>query len=875
MFPNSARVSLFLLATFSPLALGESAFPQIPPVSTPDQVFLQLIVVPSFLEAQQILERLSKGDDFSTLAKELSIDPSAANGGFLGPMSIGSLRAELQDALRGVAPGQFSKVVQIPSGFAVLKIAEAPPGHSEASTSTAMLGLNAGSKVKLMPLVFGLIEADEAFRRYPKADGWQLDPHTTCEIRKKSLSISLTHFAKLLAPENRATIASRPSDEALELYRVLGELYSFTGDIGRAIPEFLEAYQIAQSSIPDSVPLMEESLAILYLHKAQLDNRFDREPRDRCLFPMHPSAPPEKKEDFLTAISYFLKCLERKPDDVGLKWLLNLSYMMLGQYPARVPQKYLLAPSLFESKEDVGRFVDVAPQAGLDLFELAGGLIVDDFENNGQLDVVTSSFDLCTPMHFFHNNGDGTFTDRTKEAGLSDQLASLNMFQADYNNDGCVDILMLRGAWEFPQRLSLLRNNCDGTFTDVTVESGLANIPLGTQAAVWADINNDGFLDLFVGNENGPSRLFLNKGDGTFQDISASSGLDRVAYTKAIAAGDYDGDGFVDFYVSNLGRNFLYHNNHDNTFTEVAQQLGVVGPGQSFATWFFDYDNDGLPDLFVAGFSISVDDTVRGYLGLPANGTTPRLYKNLGGGKFADVTREVGLAKSFMPMGANFGDIDNDGYLDFYLNTGSPSFGSLAPSVLFRNHDGKYFVDVTSSSGTGELHKGHAVAFADIERNGHIDLITEMGGAVPGDSHALRLFHNPGNSNNWINLKLIGVKTNRSAIGTRITLTVRNPGEPERLIYRWVNSGGSFGASPLEQHIGLGKSAVITSLQIDWPVSKTTQRFKNVAVNQFLSIKEFDTKYVKLERKPLHFVGAVHKTAQTHAAGITSLAGSR
>src|SRR5208282_3589038 len=237
--------------------------------------------------------------------------------------------------------------------------------------------------------------------------------------------------------------------------------------------------------------------------------------------------------------------------------------------------------------------------AGLRTFSTAGGVIVDDFENNGLLDVVTSGFENCGPMHYFHNNGDGTFSDRTEQAGLSGQIGSLNILQTDYNNDGCLDILLLRGAWEFPQRKSLLRNNCDGTFTDVTVASGLAKSVSSSQAAVWLDINNDGLLDLFVANEGQRAQLFLNKGDGTFEDISIGSGVSAIAFSKGVAAADYDNDGYVDLYVSNLsGGNFLYHNNHDNTFTDVAVKAGVPGAGRGFATWFFDYDNDGLPDLF-------------------------------------------------------------------------------------------------------------------------------------------------------------------------------------------------------------------------------------------------------------------------------------
>ena len=257
----------------------------------------------------------------------------------------------------------------------------------------------------------------------------------------------------------------------------------------------------------------------------------------------------------------------------------------------------------------------------------------------------------------------------------------------------------------------------------------------------------------------------------------------------------------------------------------------------------------------MTSYYVSVDESVRSYLGLPPNAETLKLYKNLGNGTFRDVTTEVGLDRVFMPMGANFGDIDNDGYLDIYLGTGNPSYASLLPNVLLHNKEGKFFTDVTASSGTGELHKGHGVAFADIDNDGDEDLLTEIGGAVLGDSHAFRLFENPGIGNDWISLHLVGSKTNRAAIGARIKVTVQNQGQPPRFIFRTVGSGGSFGASPLTQHIGLGKAARLLDLEITWPVTKTSQHFSNVAPDQFLEIKEFAKDYEKLERHAFRLGG--------------------
>jgi hypothetical protein len=571
-------------------------------------------------------------------------------------------------------------------------------------------------------------------------------------------------------------------------------------------------------------------------------------PGERCLFPIRPELAYTKGADSQKAIPHFLASLKLRPGDIETRWLLNLAYMTLGKYPVGVPKEHLLAPSHFASGEDIGRFTDVAPRVGLDkIVSEVGGLIVDDFDNDGLFDIVTSTWNFCEPMRFFHNNGDGTFSDRGAKSGLSSQLGGANIVQTDYNNDGCLDILVLRGGWETALRKSLLRNNCNGSFTDVTVEAGLGE-PTQTETAVWVDIDNDGFLDLYLGNETGPNQLFRNNGDGTFKDISRSSGADLTVLPKALVAADYDHDGYTDIFVSNFqGDSALLHNNHDGTFTDVAAQAGVLASGHGFGSWFFDYDNDGWPDLLATSYAMSIEESVRTYLGLPHNAATMKLYRNLGNGAFRDVSEETGLNKVFMPMGANFGDVDNDGYLDIRFGTGELSYASLLPNVLLHNKEGKKFVDITASSGTGELHKGHGVAFADLDNDGDEDLLEVIGGGVPGDPHAFRLFENPGHGNDWISVRLVGVKANRAGIGARVKVTVKN-GTETRAVYRTVGSGGSFGASPLEQHLGLGKSAEIVSLEIQWPGDAQPQRFAAVPKNKAIEIRQSAANYRVIER---------------------------
>ncbi|MCU1234900.1 MAG: PpiC-type peptidyl-prolyl cis-trans isomerase [Candidatus Solibacter sp.] len=833
------RVLFCLLLALAVFALGQEL--------TSTAIPLRILVLNSAEEAARVRVELEKGADFAVLAREKSVDATSLDGGLLGKVDPATLREELRTAVRGLAPSQLSPVFRMPSGFAIVKVLA--PGEFAGiaeSQRARQAALRAESNIRFTTNLVGFTEAAAALANFAKPANWNTDLKQSCAMRQQSLADLKARAKKLAAAPDDP--GHSPTDAVASRLGV-AQVFAYSGEMDQAIVQLEMALRTASARAPKLLPEVEEMVGAAYLHRAgAVNGLYQRHPGEICIFPIRPELKYPKGEDSQKAAQHFLASLKLRRADIETKWLLNLAYMTLGKYPAGVPKEHLLAPSHFASAEDIGRFTDAAPRVGFDaILSQVGGLIVDDFDNDGLFDIVTSNWDFCAPMQFFHNNGDGTFTDRGAASGLSTQTGGANILQTDYNNDGCLDILVLRGGWETEQRKSLLRNNCNGTFTDVTVEAGLAE-PTQTETAVWLDINNDGFIDLYVGNETGPNQLFLNNGNGTFKDISKASRTDLSALSKAVVTADYDHDGYADLFVSNFrGDSVLLHNNHDGTFTDVAPQAGVLASGHGFGAWFFDYDNDGWPDLMASSYAMSVEETMRTYLGMPHNSPTMKLYRNLGNGAFRDVTEETGLNKVFMPMGANFGDVDNDGYPDIRFGTGELSFASLLPNVLLHNKGGKTFVDISASSGTGELHKGHGVAFADMDNDGDEDLLEVVGGGVPGDLHAFRLFENPGHGNDWISVKLVGVKANRAAIGARIKVTVKN-GTETRAVFRTVGSGGSFGASPLEQHLGLGKSAEIVGLEIQWPGDAQPQRFASVPKNRAIEIKQAATEYRVIER---------------------------
>jgi hypothetical protein len=620
---------------------------------------------------------------------------------------------------------------------------------------------------------------------------------------------------------------------------------------------------IRQAMVDSKVPVTEQRepewltfQAICYLRMGELDNCTNNHNADSCMFPISGKGVHTLQRGSRGAVGVLTELLGKYPGDLRARWLLNIAYMTLGEYPGKVPAAWLLDPSLFASDYDIKPFPDIAAGLGLDIDGLAGGAVLEDFDNDGFLDLMVSSWGVNDQLRLFRNNGDGTFTERTGDAGLMGLTGGLNMIHCDYNNDGFMDVLVLRGAWlgaEGHYPCSLLRNNGDFTFTDVTQEAGLLRFH-PTQTAAWFDYNNDGWIDLFIANESkgddrNPCELFRNNGDGTFTECAAEHGVNLVGFFKGVVSADYNNDGRPDLFLSRLdGQKILLRNDGPSgadrsarapwRFTDVAAAAGVTEPPASFTCWFFDYNNDGWTDILVNGYAIEdVGDIAADYLGLPYAGQRAKLYRNNGDGTFTDASRECGVDKMLLTMGANFGDLDNDGWLDFYVGTGNPDLSVLIPNRMFRNDGGRRFQDVTTSGGFGQLQKGHAVAFGDINNSGTQDIYSVVGGAVESDHAHNQLFRNPGHGNNWLKLKLEGVRTNRAAIGARIKVVAVTP-EGEREIHRTVGSGGSFGASSMRQEIGLGRAGAVSRVEVFWPVTGATQVVTGLEINSFYHIRE-------------------------------------
>ncbi len=630
------------------------------------------------------------------------------------------------------------------------------------------------------------------------------------------------------------------------------------GDTDAAIAQLVDLGERAGGvgAIDGPARPVYELLATAYLRRGEQANCLaNHHAGEVCVLPFRGAAVHDDPDGARRAADVLADLLDAAPGDLGSRWLLNVAHHALGSYPEGVPEAWRIGG--LDAPGDAS-WTNVAPQRGAAVDGISGGVSAEDFDGDGDPDLLVTSYGLRDPIRYFENRQaggateGGRFVERTEAAGLGGLTGGLNTVHADIDNDGDADVLVLRGGWfgavgAWPN--SLLLNDGTGRFEDVTYAAGLgAEHP--TQTAAFADVDGDGDLDLFVGNESGgaypdalgetgastthASELFVNEGTDAagvprFREAAAEAGIELAAFVKGVAFGDVEGDGRPDLYVSVLGGpNRLFLNRSEGgrpRFEEAAEAAGVAGPDFSFPVAWFDADGDGRDDLLVVSYDVrhffeTPADAAREALGMAPTAETTRLYLNNGDGTFRDASAEAGLGLPLFGMGLGVGDLDGDGRLDVYVGTGAPELRSLIPNraVLNRSAPGApAFEDVTLSSGLGHLQKGHAIAFADVDGDGDEEIYEVMGGAVEGDRALNVLFDGPSGAARWLSLTLEGTRSNRSASGARLAVTVRRPDGTARTLARTVGTGGSFGAGTLAVDLGLGDAEAVEAVVVRWP----------------------------------------------------------
>ncbi len=490
-------------------------------------------------------------------------------------------------------------------------------------------------------------------------------------------------------------------------------------------------------------------------------------------------------------------------------------------------------------------FEDIAPASGIRAVNGNGTAAWGDIDGDGDLDLMVAGSGVFLRVY---RNDNGKFTDITEAVGLGHVPSGYSLNLVDYDNDGKTDLYMALNGWSGPMANRLYHNE-GGRFVDVSKKSGTDD-PGSGFVSLWGDLDNDGWLDLVVANgvlkEGSVTQIYRNNGDGTFRNVTREAGLNEPASygTIGIALGDYDQDGRLDLLINGLDAapNRLYRNLGGMKFADVAAKAGVAqAPHNGFVCFFFDYNNDGRPDILttaLAPWEAVVEGLRKGFSPPSARAVHPdssRLFRNNGDGTFTDVTFQSKLYYPMGTMGAGVADLDNDGYMDVYIGTGDPQMSRLEPNRLFHNRGDGTFEDVTGLVGMARPgNKGHGVAFADLDNDGALDLFAQLGGHYPGDHVRNALYHNlKAAQNHWLEIDLRGVKSNRMAIGTAITVKAG-----DLVVYREVKGSEGFGAtSMLRQHFGLGSHARADSVEIRWP-GGDRQVLEQVEANRIISVVE-------------------------------------
>lgn len=617
--------------------------------------------------------------------------------------------------------------------------------------------------------------------------------------------------------------------------------------IEEAVSWLEKAISLIENQSQDKALDLKSKLAIAHLQISEIENCRHAIHGHSCVFPFSMEAHHVKKDHTKVAQSLFKEYLKKRPQDNQIKWLLLVASMALDEKP---PKKWRL--EIPKQTKKFPQFITYAFKAGIIKRPIqSGGAIIEDFTNDGCPDIVYSSTGEDQPVRFYQGNCSGQFEDATKKWGLDQQFNVINLSTTDFNNDGKKDLYLHRGGW-FTQLDGLVKNgllkNTGEKFVEVTKDMGLDTGWNANVSSSWLDYNNDGRLDLFVCQERRFPELFENRGS-KFVEVAEKVSLTNSELCKGSAVGDVNNDGYLDIYISNytgVGRLFL--NSAKGTFTEDKQSNIVNGSKRfSFGTFFFDYNNDGWEDLFIATLVPLFEDALIDLFHINKAkrfDANLRLLENQSG-TFVDVTKKVGLNITTQTMGLNFGDLDGDGFMDIYLGTGSTPYGSLSPNRVFRNLNGKKFEEVTYAGGFGNLQKGHGISFGDLNLDGHNDVLMNLGGHVEASEFVPELLINPGSTNNWVRIQLNGKKSNRLALGTRIRLTVTTKGKEKQIFFR-VGGTGSYGQNSTVPLIGIGRADKIIEAQVSWLGSGLIQSFKDLPINRWVSIDEGDETFKEL-----------------------------
>jgi hypothetical protein len=610
--------------------------------------------------------------------------------------------------------------------------------------------------------------------------------------------------------------------------------------VGLQYREWIERHQQMLARRPDDAAT-RLSLGRLYI-KCGL---FDDAVRELCLAAKDASTRPAalhwsavahyRAARFEQAAADGIAALAANPDNEPARLWLWLTSQSLGGYPENVSPAYRMEVMTGHAPTTV-HFEDIAAKAGLDKTSGGRGTAIFDYNNDGYLDIaITAAHGGCT---LYRNNGDGTFTDVSIESGLDRCINGFAVIAGDYDNDGFVDLYVSRLGF-YSGDGTLYHNNGDGTFSDVTAQAGL-RVWTPSFSASWVDYDGDGYLDLFVASNMGSTferqasnRLFHNNGDGTFTEVTKGSGLDNSVFPIIGSAwGDFENSGRPGLFMSaSPGRPALFRNLGDGTFVEVGDAgFNDYLPG-GVCCWF-DFDNDGWLDILQFIWSDHDDVVYTMKTGhAPQDGIPSRIYRNNRDGTFSRLDREIGIDGCWGSMSGNCADFNNDGRLDIVLGNGSPNMDRLEPLTLLQN-DGHKFHNITFSAGLPFIGKSHGTNCADLFGDGRLSILVAAGGMYPGDLLTASLYCPTERPGNYLNVRLRGVKSNRDAIGARVTL-IR--GESRQM--REVGCGTSFGCLPFEQHFGLGAAGSVDALEIRWP-SGLTQRVENPPVNETIRITE-------------------------------------